>query len=361
MKNYLNQHMKIREKNLKYDFLPPMLEIIERPANRLADVILLLIAALVVTAFVWAKCCRLDITVKAYGVMGSNDAVISLASVYGGTVSEIYVKENQWVEAGTPIWSMDRADAERATEQCLYELGALQTQREVYAKVYEEDTEGIDTAGYGEYAMIAEAILLENDLYREQLENSTAKSEKENLQKEHQLSILQNINSIDVKIQSTQTELESARHTLEELTVKAPVSGTVIQMTAAAEGVFLAAGEKAAYLIPDNKDAVFTAYVTDEEIERIHTGDTVHVRIGAYDGTQYEYLDGTVKSVGGMTYQLDGIGTAYQVGIELSELPEDEWKTGLEGTCEVVIGTRSVLDYFLEPFLEGLEGSMKEV
>lgn len=33
MNKYLNKRLKIREENLKYDFLPSMVEIIERPAS----------------------------------------------------------------------------------------------------------------------------------------------------------------------------------------------------------------------------------------------------------------------------------------------------------------------------------------
>ena len=61
----------------------------------------------------------------------------------------------------------------------------------------------------------------------------------------------------------------------------------------------------------------------------------------------------------GLSTHLDGIGAAYKVEIVLDKLP-DEIKIGMEGNCDIIIGKRTVLDYFLEPFIEGIEGSLKE-
>lgn len=56
---------------------------------------------------------------------------------------------------------------------------------------------------------------------------------------------------------------------------------------------------------------------------------------------------------------LDNVGAAYKAEIELDKLP-DEIRIGMEGNCDIIVGKRSVLDYFIEPFIEGLEGSLKE-
>lgn len=360
MNKYLNKHLKIKDKNLKYDFLPSMLEIIERPANKLSNIILFLIAALVITAIVWAKYSIIDITVSAYGVTGPDDGVVTLESQYGGTVSEIYVKDNQWVEAGTVILSIDSTEAELNVEKCQYDLDMLTVQREIYNKVYEGNTKAIDSSSYGDFAMLAEAILQENTLFGKQLEAYEDETEKENLRLEHQLSILQNINTLDVEIRNARTDLEAAKSTLDKMTVKAPTSGTIVQMAVVTKGILLPAGEKVAYLLPDGKENIFTAYVSDEEIEQIRVGDTVNVKIGAYDNTQYEYIEGTVESIGEIALNIDGIGVAYQADIKVPDLPDDI-RMGLEGSCEIIIGTRSVLDYFLEPFIEGFSSSLKEV
>lgn len=57
------------------------------------------------------------------------------------------------------------------------------------------------------------------------------------------------------------------------------------------------------------------------------------------------------------------MGNVYAVKVEIDEnlLPEDiKLISGLSGTMEINVGKRSVLDYFLEPIVGGLENSLKE-
>ena len=57
---------------------------------------------------------------------------------------------------------------------------------------------------------------------------------------------------------------------------------------------------------------------------------------------------------------IEGLGSVYRVDISLPELPKDNLKIGQEGNCDVIIGQRTVLSYFIEPFIKGLNESMHE-
>ena len=96
-----------------------------------------------------------------------------------------------------------------------------------------------------------------------------------------------------------------------------------------------------------------------EKINGIKVNDAVNVKIDAFGNDDNKFMSGKVKSIGDLTVNLDGIGAAYKVEIVLDKLPDDI-KIGMEGNCDIIIGKRTVLDYFLEPFIEGLEGSLKE-
>ena len=45
--------------------------------------------------------------------------------------------------------------------------------------------------------------------------------------------------------------------------------------------------------------------------------------------------------------------------IRLEKVPENGYRAAMEGICDIIVGTRSVLDYFLEPFQKGLQESLK--
>lgn len=369
MDNYLRKRLRLRDKKLKYDFLPSMIEIIERPANRLADVILFLTIELIVTTIVWAALWKVDIAVTAMGTAMPEGGVITLASAYGGRIAQIEVKDGSYVRAGDVIVVLENTEAALDAEECRYNLEVLQTQREMYGRIYEnmcsEDEEesgepyAADTSLYGEYTSLADAIILENAVYEEELDRIEDDEEKAAYEQQHRLSVLQNLNTLDMKIYSAEISLRNAEEKLERYTVKAPADGQVTQMSMTSQGMLVEAGESIGYLIPLEKENLFTAYVPDEDTALIHTGDTVSVRIAAYRGTEYEYMEGTIADIGDIALNIDGIGAVYAVGIRMDSLPED-LRAGMEGTCDIIIGTRTVLDYFMEPFVDGLQDSLKE-
>lgn len=364
MKTYLEKHLKVRERDLKYDFLPSMLEIIERPQNPLSNIILFLIIALIITTIVWAKFSYVDITVTSYGVVMPEDGIVEIKSLYGGNVSEVNVKDGEFVSSDSNILSLDSSEQQIANDEYEYNLKVLKIQRDTYQQVYDKldgkkNDIKVDTSKYGDLAYLADDILLENSVYESQLKAIEDENEKETYKLNQKQQVLHTINSIDVQISSEEIKLKDSELIIERMKLKAPVSGTVTQMSVINKNTVLNAGDTIGYIIPNDKEIMFTAYVADENIQKIKVNDAVNVKIDAFGNDDNKFLSGRVKSIGSVTVNLDGIGTAYKVEIVLDELP-DEIKVGMEGKCDIIIGKRSVLDYFLEPFIEGLEGSLKE-
>lgn len=114
------------------------------------------------------------------------------------------------------------------------------------------------------------------------------------------------------------------------------------------------------YIIPDGEETIFRAYVKSSDIEGIQAGENVRVRIAALNDTAYERMEETVLTVGDAALNMDGLGSVYRVEVELKDIPKGILKTGEEGTCDILLGKRSVLDYFLEPFISGLQDSLHE-
>ena len=57
------------------------------------------------------------------------------------------------------------------------------------------------------------------------------------------------------------------------------------------------------------------------------------------------------------------MGNVYKIEVEIdSEGFNEEIKlmAGMSGAVEIDVGKRSVLDYFLEPILQGMKNSLKE-
>ena len=58
---YVLKHSKRRDKELKYDFMPSLLEIIERPAHKAGTVIIVGIFTLLIAVIIWACVSEIDV------------------------------------------------------------------------------------------------------------------------------------------------------------------------------------------------------------------------------------------------------------------------------------------------------------
>ncbi|MBR6094545.1 MAG: HlyD family efflux transporter periplasmic adaptor subunit [Lachnospiraceae bacterium] len=318
--------------------------------------------------------------------------LISVTNAYGGKVEEIFVSDGQKVKEGDVLLTMDTQTEEENMGFLDYELSLLMVQKDVYSalKAYhdkEKEAEGqekplakeqtpsekygIDLSKYESNAPVAEALLAEEELYEIRLQEydlsikagqnrEVLQNQKESFVAERNLTIIQNLNSIAVKMEETEKEKRELLRTIEQKNIKAEADGVVTNLSVNTKGQLLGQGSQIAYIIPDGEETVFRAYVKSSDIEGIQAGENVRVRIAALNDTAYERLEGTVLMVGDAALNVDGLGSVYRVEVELKDIPEGILKTGEEGTCDILLGKRSVLDYFLEPFISGLQDSLHE-
>lgn len=176
MKNYIKKELQKRENNLKYDFLPSMQEIIEKPANRTGLIIMYVIIALIVCTICWACFARLDIVVTAAGTVHTEKEIITLNITTAGRIKEIYVNDGEYVTQGDIIFTLDSDVSEAVLHEYEYNLEILNVQKEIYEIIYnryKDDDYSIielNTEKYGTNKRYADAIVLENNIVLENLE-----------------------------------------------------------------------------------------------------------------------------------------------------------------------------------------------
>ena len=126
------------------------------------------------------------------------------------------------------------------------------------------------------------------------------------------------------------------------------------------EGIILPSGQNVCYIIPEDSESRFIAYVKTSDIEGVHIGDEVRIRLSSLNDTKYERMNGRVEKVGDLAISSEGMGSVYKVEVKIEEIPEELLKVGVDGTCDIIIGKRTVLMYFMEPFIDGLRDSFHE-
>ena len=363
-------NIKNQKSRLRYDFLPPMQEIIERPSNKLGTFIIWLILVIMITALVWAYNFKLDIVVSANGHIVPENRLAIIKAETTGNIQEIYVGESDAVVVGDPILSIDQSEIQLQLDKLLHDKDILEVQNDMYTKLSEDElAENIDTSEYGDNENIAKSILVEHDLYLAKLkeyEDAAGKGgtlEQDSVDRfmlENDLSILQNINSLKIKLYETENNIERLKNEQEKCVARSPISGKITQLQYRLPGVYITSGETIAYVIPENSEMLFEAYVLDKDIGDIHLNDNVKVRLSLYNDTEDEVVEGIVRKISDVAVSVQGTGNVYTVDISLTKSDGLDGYIGTEGHCDIVVGTRSVLDYFLEPFEKGINGSLNE-
>ena len=98
MTEYILKHSRKKDKELKYDFMPSLLEIIERPAHKAGTVIILGVFTLLIAAIVWACLSEIDVVITSSGSIQPVGNLNVVQSYANGSVKAINITEGDYVE-----------------------------------------------------------------------------------------------------------------------------------------------------------------------------------------------------------------------------------------------------------------------
>jgi hypothetical protein len=88
-------------------------------------------------------------------------------------------------------------------------------------------------------------------------------------------------------------------------------------------------------------------------------GDIVQLKLPAYDDTEFEYINGTVTSKNNIPLNISERGVVYMVKITPEAIPKGI-KPGMDGSVDIIVGTRTIMEFFIELFQNGLNTCLKE-
>lgn len=102
---------KLSEKRLPTDlksFLPPSLEVMEKPPHPAPRIILAIIGGICLFGLIWAIVGKVDVITVAEGKIIPSGKIKQIQPFDRGVISRILVNEGQLVEAGAPLIELDR-------------------------------------------------------------------------------------------------------------------------------------------------------------------------------------------------------------------------------------------------------------
>lgn len=116
---------------LRVEFLPEALEIVEKPTAPLGNLVIWLVFVLLLIFVLWACFGKVDEVAVARGQVMSDDGAQEIQSAGTGIITEVKVKEGQSVKKGNLLYTMDKEVEKINIEYSEGEIGLTQLKAEL--------------------------------------------------------------------------------------------------------------------------------------------------------------------------------------------------------------------------------------
>lgn len=199
----------------------------------------------------------------------------------------------------------------------------------------------------------------------------------------------QKLADIEGRIDEARDKLAKAEARLEQMTIRAPIAGTVAALAPSGSGQVVTTGQEVMRIVPDGSKLELEAYVSNRDIGFIHEGQHVAVKIDAFPFTRYGILDGRIAAIAhdavarsevsqqmvspGSSPRSTGLGGTQAVEdlvfpvIVALDRPSIEvdgvtvpLSPGMSAVAEIKTGTRRIIDYLLSPLAETGSEALRE-
>jgi hemolysin D len=205
---------------------------------------------------------------------------------------------------------------------------------------------------------------------------------------QYQMSVLADLGKARAQASELEAELAKAEQRLRQGILHAPIAGTVQQLAVHTIGGVVTPAESLLAIVPADASLVVEAAVQNRDVGFIRAGQTVRVKVEAFNFTLYGLIEGEVLDVtrdtvsqpannnksnkggdqngGGNVASEDNSGPVYLARIALSQ----DWMMtengrvslapGMAVTAEIQTGTRRLISYLLSPLVRRVSESMHE-
>ncbi len=410
MSEYILKHSKKKDKELKYDFMPSLLEIIERPAHKAGTVIIFGVFTLLIAVIVWACLSKIDVVITSSGTMQPVGNISTLNTYASGTVKAINVEEGAYVKAGDVLIELDTQSIDIDVESLNNQKEILEAQKEIYTMIKNgKDVTTVDVAKYSSNLQPYILTIIDNDkayqnnlsilestkenagltrdiaqikyddyntnpaismaefnaqeLVLKQAENEYLQAEMNifNAQTSYSEQINSSVSEINSRLKQAESELERYQLSLEYQKITAPVNGYINSIAVNNIGEAVTSAQQIATIVPADSPIEMVCYVKNMDIADIKVGMEAEIKLEAYPYNKYGTVKGTVKYISPSSFSSEQMGSVYLVKLEIADVPEKiDIVSGLSGSVEIKTDKRTVMEYFLDPIMKGFGESLKE-
>jgi adhesin transport system membrane fusion protein len=393
----------LRADDLAYVSLQRAATVVE-PARAASWAIYLMLAALA-AAIGWAAFARVDMITRGEARVIPEGREQVIASLEGGILRELLVREGDAVKAGQPLALLDptRVEAVQAEGQAkrlslraaIVRATAESTGQPLRFGAELKDARGpvaAETASFqARQHALREAVAISQRslaLLEKELGVAEGMSAKGLMSEVEVMRVRRQVNDLNLQVQERlnrhrqeasvelarlQTELTQLEENLvvrddavKRMTLVSPVNGLVKQIRTHTLGGVIAGGAPLMEIVPVGDKVLVEMRVKPADIGFLRVGQGAEIKLTAYEYTVYGSMSGKV-----VTISPDALGDP-----ERAQTPDGTWYRalveadrsslqaggkplvaipGMTGTAEVNVGERTVLSYLLRPMLKARE------
>ena len=195
---------------------------------------------------------------------------------------------------------------------------------------------------------------------------------------------------VEERIAALEQELVKARRRRERMTLRAPVDGTVQEVTVFTEGGVVTAGQSVMNVVPSGSALIVEARLLNKDVGFVRSGQSASVKLAAFPFTRYGDIGGRVEGIsedvlsGGrrppvlplgddvgtrqaladLQAQMAGNSYLVHVGLDAQVMTLPEGSTplaaGMIATVDIATGRRRVIDFLLSPLKRYRVQSLRE-
>ncbi|RCK49822.1 hypothetical protein TH25_12420 [Thalassospira profundimaris] len=209
------------------------------------------------------------------------------------------------------------------------------------------------------------------EIYRNRLEEAdasimAAEKDRENLIAQTKQQTLEKLLDARNKFETAVITLRKAESRENRQQLRAPVSGTIQQLSVHTVRGVVSPAESLMVVVPDDAELEVVAKIQNKDAGFVRTGQAAVIKIDSFPFTRYGKIDGKIKSISRDAIQDEDLGLVYEVRatLDTSEIFADgrlvKLTPGMTASVEVKTGKRRIIEFLLSPVMKYGDEALRE-
>lgn len=193
-----------------------------------------------------------------------------------------------------------------------------------------------------------------------QLEENQSKVEELKLQRLNE--VVEELRNTQKEIVSIREEYRSAQDVVTRTSIKAPISGRVVNMQVFTERGVIGSGETLLELVPQNDQLLVEARVNPQDIDLVNPGQQARIRVTALNARNLAPLDGTVLTISAdkLTQQDQEDFYLARIAVSQDDVARYHLTSGMNAEVLILSEPRTPLSYLVRPVTDSMNRAFRE-